>query len=85
VLCIYITEWSDGFEPSSCTKNNRGSCCIKTVTIAPPPSQVHKLTHTYSIAIELDGDSHDKVEEKFAAEMKEFSTGTKVTFYHGGI
>ena len=85
VLCLYITEWSDGFEPSSCTKNNRGSCWIKTVTIAPPPSQLHKLSHTYPIAIGLDGDSHDKVEEKFAAELKEFSTGTKVTFYHGGI
>ncbi|MFY7881041.1 MAG: hypothetical protein ACOVR6_01995 [Fimbriimonas sp.] len=84
VLCLYITEWSDAFEPSSCTKNNRGSCWIKTVTIAPPPSQVHRLTHTYPIAIGLDGESHEEVEEKFAAELREFRNGSNVTFYHGG-
>jgi hypothetical protein len=31
VLCLHITEWSDAFEPSSGTKNNCGSCWIKTV------------------------------------------------------
>jgi hypothetical protein len=42
------------------------------------------LTHTYPITIGLDGDSHEEVEEKFAAELEEFSTVSRVTFYHGG-
>jgi hypothetical protein len=84
VLSLYITEWSDIFEPSSC-KKKRGSYWIKTVTLAPPPSQVHKLTHTYPIVIGLYGDSYEEVEERFAAAIREFSTGSKVMICHGGI
>jgi hypothetical protein len=71
-VCLYITEWSDAFESSSCTKNNRGSFWIKTITICPPPSQLHKLTYTYPIAIGKDGDDHSQIKKKFAAELKVF-------------
>ena len=84
VICLYITEWSDGFEPSISTKSNRGSCWIKSVTISPPPSQLHALTHTYPIAIGLESDSHEAVEQLFASELMEFRSGANVTFYHAG-
>jgi hypothetical protein len=83
VLCLYLTEWSDGFEPSS-SKNNRGSCWLKSVTISPPPSKIHSLSHTYPIALGLEDQSHGKVEEMFAEELKMFREGQSVTFYHGG-
>lgn len=85
VLCLYIIEWSDAFEPSSCTKNNRGSCWIKTITIAPPSSKNNRLTHTYPVSLGLDGDSHEEIEAMFSAELEAFKNGVDVTFYHGGI
>jgi hypothetical protein len=84
VLCLYLTEWSDGFEPSS-AKSNRGSCWIKTVTIAPPPSQLHHLTYTYPIALGVNGVKHEEVEAMFAAELEEFRSGVNVIFFHKGI
>lgn len=70
-MCLYMMGWRYALEQSCCTENTRGSCSIKTITIAPHPSQVHWLTHTYPIAIGLDGDSHTEVEEKFAAELND--------------
>jgi len=32
-LVLYVNEWSDAFEPSRCSKSNRGSCWIKTITV----------------------------------------------------
>ena len=84
VLALYLTEWSDGFEPSLSIKGNRGSCWIKTITVAPPPDSIHSLSHTYPIALGQDGDSHEEVEERFAEELLSFSRGECIRFYHGG-
>ena len=84
-LCLYITEWSDAFEPSSCTKNNRGSCWIKTVTISPTVLEMHNMTCTYPIAIGKDGDDHGTVEQQFANELQAFREGIAVPFYYGKI
>ena len=35
-LCLYITEWSDDFEPNAMNKAGHGSIWIKTITIASP-------------------------------------------------
>ena len=85
VLTLYITEWSDGFEPSLSIKGNRGSCWIKTVTISPPPSKIHSLTHTYPIALGQESDSHEEVEQKFAEELTSFGRGDAMDFYHGSL
>ena len=69
LLCLYITKWSDAFEPSSCTKSNRGSCWIKTITILPPQSELHKITYIYPIAIGKDSDDHSEVEQRFVEEL----------------
>jgi hypothetical protein len=84
VICLYLTEWSDGFEPAS-SKSNRQSCWIKTVTISAPANRLHSLSHTYPIAIGYDGHSHEQVEERFASELMGFRNGKSVSFYHGGV
>jgi hypothetical protein len=84
-LCLYIAEWSDAFEPSSCTKNNRGSCWIKSITVCPPSSELHKLTYTYPVAIGRDADDHTCTEEIFASELNEFQNRMQVPFYYGTI
>jgi len=83
VLCLYVTEWSDGFDPTSGAKSNRGPCWIKTVTISPPPNSLDDLSHTYPIASGYDTDSHEAVEKLFASELKEFCNGKNITFYSG--
>jgi len=82
-LCLYITEWSDGFEPSISTKANRGSCWIKTVTISPMSKDIHNLSNTYPIAISRDNVSHECIEKEFSMELKKFQSGESVTFYYG--
>jgi len=85
VLTLYVTEWSDGFEPSLSIKGNRGSCWVKTVTISPPPNKLHSLSHTYPIALGHDGDNHEEVEAKFAEELLSFGRGGAMDFYHGSL
>jgi hypothetical protein len=84
-ICLYVLEWSDGFEPSISTKANRGSCWIKSVTISPTHSAMHKLTHTYPIAIGPESENHACVEEKFMEELEMFKNGKNVSFYHGRL
>jgi hypothetical protein len=86
-MFLYVNEWSDAFEPSRSSKSNRGSCWIKTITIAPRTngSNAKRISYTYPIALGLEGTSHEEVEARFAAELKEFKSSDGVTFYHGGI
>ena len=35
LICLWINEWSDGFEPSYSVKANQGSAWLKTITISP--------------------------------------------------
>jgi len=84
-LVLYVNELSNAFELSKSSKHNRGSCWIKTFTVAPPTLNSNGTRYTYPIAIGSDGISHDEVEAKFASELHEFRMGKDVTFFHGGI
>lgn len=85
VMVLYLVEWSDGFEPSISVKSNRGSCWLKTVTISPPPHLLHSCANTYPIALGMDGECHEEVEELFANELLSLKNGEKNEFYHGGL
>jgi len=84
VLCLFANEWSDDFEPSYSIKGNRGSAWIKTITISPPHTSLHSLTHTYPIAIGRKGSSHEAIEQRLAEELLDLSLGGN-QFYHGGL
>jgi hypothetical protein len=71
-VCLYITEWSNGFEPSYSTKEIRGSCWIKSATISPIHGMMNTLTHTYPIAIGRESDNHECIEAMFRLELNEF-------------
>lgn len=85
VMVLYLVEWSDGFEPSISVKSNRGSCWLKTITISPPSHLIHSCANTYPIALGMDGESHEEVEELFAQELWSLKNGEKNVFYHGGL
>jgi hypothetical protein len=72
VWIIWLLEWFDDFEPNA-IKKNRGSIWIKTVTICPPYSNLHIMTHIFSIAMGLKKASHEDVEKKFAEEVASLS------------
>jgi len=71
-LCLYIMELSDGFEPSTSSNANRGSCWINTVTISPMNRDLHSLTNTYPIAMARANVSHECIEKEFLLELKKF-------------
>ena len=84
LICLWINEWSDGFEPSYSTKANRGSSWLKTITISPPANKIHSLEYTYPIAVGRSSSPHEEVERKFAEELRELASNTGGRlFYHG--
>jgi len=85
VLTLYLFEWSDGFEPSSSIKGNRGSCWMKSITISPPENKVHTFCNTYPIALSPDDGNHEEVERAFAKELLSLGSGGNNDFYHGGL
>jgi len=85
LMVLYGIEWSDGCEPSTSIKSNRNSIWCKTLTISPTANNLHSMEHTYPIAIGLESDNHEEVEQRFAADLKELGCGKGVTMYHGGI
>ena len=86
LICLWINEWSDGFEPSYSVKANRGSAWLKTITISPPANKVHSLDYTYPIAVGKSASSHEEVEKLFAAELQGLSGDLEYRlFYHGGL
>lgn len=36
VIVLFLKEWQDGYDPHAMSKNNRGSCWVKLVTISEP-------------------------------------------------
>lgn len=74
-MCLYITEWSDDFEPNSLQKSGRGSIWIKTITISSPTAGRQTIANTYPIAVGPKSSSHEKVETRFMEELVEIQKG----------
>ena len=84
LICLWINEWSDGFEPSYSVKANRGSAWLKTITISPPANKVHSLEYTYPIAVGRSSSPHEEVERLFADDLRKLANATDGRlFYHG--
>ena len=81
-LILYITFWSDDFEPNQHRKT-KGSMWIKTVTICPPSNMSTSPKYTYILALSKKGIDHDVINDIFNKELKELS---KCSYrYHGKI
>jgi len=79
---LFIYEWSDGFEPTSSSKNNRGGAWAKTVTISFHRNNSIEMENTYAIAFGPSNASHESVERMFADELSQLKSG-RCQFYHG--
>ena len=87
-LVIYLSVWSDDFEPNSSIKSNRQSCWMMTITISPPEGMQHSLSYTYPIAIGKKDANHECIEKQFALELQSLRVNSpNNSFYskrHGG-
>ena len=81
ILVLYFNEWSDGFEPLSASKSNRGSTWAKTLTLCPPLDCIHKLSHTYTVAVARSRDNHEIVESMLSEEMRQLRGKEGNLFY----
>jgi hypothetical protein len=81
--------WSDGFDPSTGAKSNRGSvrCCF--ISIATPASDVHSGCTTYLVVIGPSSGCRDEVERRICEDLKVLScageTLSPLKVYHGGL
>ena len=87
VLPLYITLWSDDFEPSN-VKQNKASLWVLTCSISPPSHLLHTSANTYIIAMGPKKACHDIVWEALQNDLKILNgsaPGDRKTFYHSGL
>jgi hypothetical protein len=87
-LYLWLTEWSDDFEPNDSVKSNRGSVWLKTLTVSPRFGSRHKLLHTYPLAIGGKKVDHEAVEILLSKNLLQLSSPGGVVMYskrHGGL
>ena len=68
-LIVYITLWSDDFEPNNVIKHKRKSW-LKTITIAPPNHSKVSHHYTYIIGIGASEHDHEPIHAHFCKELK---------------
>jgi hypothetical protein len=81
-VVLYLTEWSDDFDPSLSTKANRKSCWIKTVSVMScnVEGNMDNTITMFPIAVGKKGNSHEMVEQQFADELRKLRSGTCAFF-----
>jgi hypothetical protein len=82
---LWITEWSDAFDPHNSTKNNCGSVHVKTITIESPQKGSNPRYSTYTICIGHSKGDLSKVEGRFANDLNEVPVQPTWMYYHGGL
>jgi hypothetical protein len=82
---LWITEWSDSFDPNNSTNNNRGSVHVKTITISCPQNIGNPRYSTYTVCIGHSKGDLSQVEDRFEKDLARFREPTKKMFYHGGL
>ena len=83
-LTLYITLWSDDFEPNS-TKDNRGSVWVMTMTIATPTNNHHTTYNTYVVAVGKKGVDHTPVYDRVMTDLEELATDDRISLYYSKV
>jgi hypothetical protein len=81
-----IVIWSDGFDPSTGAKNNRGGVWCLFGSFCTPQCDAHSGCNTFLIAIGPSNVSHEEVEKKLCGELNQLvGTDSPFTTYHGRL
>lgn len=78
---IFITFWSDDFDPNKSIKSNRQSVWIKTVTIFSMNESGEKIMVTYPLSLSNKGADHEQVESLYYKEVNQLRSGKIITMY----
>ena len=78
---IFITIWSDDFDPNKSIKSNRQSVWIKTVTIFSMNNKCEKIKITYPISLSLKKTNNINIESKFLEELNQLRQGKLLVMY----
>lgn len=81
VIPIFITLWSDDFDPNKSVKNNRQSVWVQTATLFIMDSNGYNVKSTFPIAMSKKGSDHDLVYKKIIKDLKVLNSGKFLKCY----
>lgn len=81
IVPIFLTFWSDDFDPNKSIKNNRQSVWIKTMTVFTIDKFGTKRSSTYPLTLSLKGKNHEEVENYYMNQIMCLKTGNFVKMY----
>jgi len=76
MICLFLLEFADDFNPSKSLISTKGSCWAKTITISPSSSIQSPYRNTYPIAVGPKKACHSHIEQRFLDELNEFRSGS---------
>ena len=81
IITLFITIWSDDFDPNKSVKNNRQSVWIKTATIFSMDESGNKIQGTYVLSLAKKATDHDIVERLILIELNKLRSGKLLMMY----
>jgi hypothetical protein len=80
-VVLFLSFWSDDFDPNKSIKSNRQSVWIKTATIFTMTVCGTKSKITYPISFSYKGRDHEPVEALHSKELRDLQYGSFITMY----
>lgn len=81
VVPIFISLWSDDFDPNRSIKANRQSVWIKTCTVFFMDDKGERIESTYPIALSTKGSNHEVIESRLKKEIELLQSGKLIVMY----
>jgi len=81
VIPIFVSMWSDDFDPNKSIKSNRQSVWIKTITIFVMNQFGNKIKKTYPISKAKKGLNHQIVEKEVSVELEALRSGKLIIMF----
>ena len=81
IIPLFITFWSDDFDPNKSIKNNRQSIWIKTITIFTIDMEGNKRSSTYPLTLAMKGKNHEIVENYYMQQILSLKDGPLINMY----
>ena len=81
IIPLFLTFWSDDFDPNKSIKNNRQSVWIKTMTIFSIDIKGNKISSTYPLTLAMKGKDHDIVEKYYMRQILSLREGELISMF----
>jgi hypothetical protein len=78
---LFLTLWSDDFDPNKSIKNNRQSVWIKTITIFTIDMNGKKRSSTYPLTLAMKGSQHEVVESYYMQQITSLKNDNMIIMY----